>query len=502
MEESLRMSRKQRGSGSTILMDEYYGCEDPRFLEELRAVNSGGKLAGLADRWTKDRRPWAREQLFAYVDLPMNCQGHHVLVKRIFKYAEEKQDDEMMAAFLSAFDRIVRRKRRIRHVFDRSSQQWWEEEFLATPRNSILHKMTRTYRHPWTGKKITVDLPVKPDSRLFSHHTRSYLRRRAWRYFRHMGYQRPETYPRAIASALRRYREEDVASGENILDSWGLLQACFREDPALEFTSNRVNLKRGWTLAELTPSPRFAHLWRTRESMTILWSLVKEANSRFVRVWAMDMLRREHAKHVSELGPETLLELLDSHDEEVQDFAAELLGSARGLDTTPLSIWLRLVETKNPTALAVVCDVMKKHVNPDRLTLDTMLDFATSRPTPTARMGLEFLKERTIESVEDRISLSRLSQVQCAAVARESTTYALSFFQSPETYDREIVSDFFDSLLPEVRQSAWDAMKPGSAGHSDPLLWFRLLETPFDDVRLKLVDAVEQRARVSFSRLG
>ena len=45
-------------------------------------------------------------------------------------------------------------------------------------------------------------------------------------------------------------------------------------------------------------------------------------------------------------------------------------------------------------------------------------------------------------------------------------------------------------------------MKPGSAGHSDPLLWFRLLETPFDDVRLKLVDALEQRARVLLFQLG
>ena len=233
-----------------------------------------------------------------------------------------------------------------------------------------------------------------------------------------------------LLSALQRYRDEDVASGENILDNWGLLQACFRDDPALEFKSHQVNLKHGWTLADLTPSPRFAHLWRTRESMTILWSLVKEANSRFVRVWAMDMLRCEHATLVSELAPETLLELLDSHDGEVQDFAAALLQSARGLETTPLSIWLRLVQTKNPTALAVVCDVMKKHVNPDRLTLDTMLNFATSRPTPIARMGLELLKERTIESVEDRDSLSRLAQVQCAAVAAESTTYALSFFQA------------------------------------------------------------------------
>lgn len=491
------MLGKQGGSGSAILLDEYYGAEDSRFLEELRTIHAPGKLQGLANRWKKDRRPWARAQILAYLDAPLDCPGHHVLVKQLFKHAEEQRDDEVMAAFLVAFDRIVRRKRRMRYIYDASSEQWWEEEFLAHPRNSILPTMSRVYHDPYSGKRITVDIPIGPDSRLFSYHTRHYLRRRVWRYFRHMGYRQPEHYPRALALALMRYRDEDFSSGEHILDNWGLMQACYREHQALEFSSYKVDLKQNRALSELDASPRFPDLWKTRDSMTVLLSLTRNAKSRLVRVWAIELLQRDHAEHLSELGMETILELIDHDDEDVQNFAAHALQSVRGLETTPLTVWLRLIETGSPAALDVVCDVMRRHVTPDRLSLDQMLDIATARPTPVARMGLEFLKARAFESPEDRGALSRLAHANCSTLADELTTFALSFFQTPQTYDREIVSEFFDSILAEIRESAWNTMNPESPAYHDPILWFRLLETPFDDVRLKIVDALKRRAPVS-----
>ena len=64
--------------------------------------------------------------------------------------------------------------------------------------------------------------------RLFTNRTRYYLRRRAWRFFRWLGYARPAEYPAAIAPALQHYRDEDLEKGENILDSWALLNICFR----------------------------------------------------------------------------------------------------------------------------------------------------------------------------------------------------------------------------------------------------------------------------------
>src|SRR5262245_48375382 len=98
---------------STLFVDECFARQDEQFVDQMRAVRSPKYLAALADRWKHDPRPWAREQIFKYLALPMDRPGHHPVVKRLFKHAEEKRDDELMAAFLVAFDRLVRRRRRV-----------------------------------------------------------------------------------------------------------------------------------------------------------------------------------------------------------------------------------------------------------------------------------------------------------------------------------------------------------------------------------------------------
>ena len=43
-----------------------------------------------------------------------------------------------MAAFLVAFDRLVRRQRRMRYRYDYQTRQSWQEEQLFAPRDQIL----------------------------------------------------------------------------------------------------------------------------------------------------------------------------------------------------------------------------------------------------------------------------------------------------------------------------------------------------------------------------
>src|SRR5437588_704343 len=78
----------------------------------------------------------------------------------------------------------------------------------------------------------------------FSYHTRYYLRRRAWRYFRRIGFQRPDAYCAAIAEALVRYEDAELASGIDVLDSWTLVHACFGKHDVLDLRSaSHVRLK-------------------------------------------------------------------------------------------------------------------------------------------------------------------------------------------------------------------------------------------------------------------
>src|SRR6185437_1522052 len=91
---------------STLLIDESFSNQDDQFIDRLRLVRAPKYLAGLADRWKKDPRPWAHEQIFSYLALPLDRPGHHPVVKRLFKQAEANHDHALVAAFLVAFDRL------------------------------------------------------------------------------------------------------------------------------------------------------------------------------------------------------------------------------------------------------------------------------------------------------------------------------------------------------------------------------------------------------------
>jgi hypothetical protein len=92
-------------------------------------------------------------------------------------------------------------------------------------------------------------------------------------------------------------------------------------------------------------------------------------------------------------------------------------------------------------------------------------------------------------------SLAALADAQCPAVAEALCSWALAQLGAPDYYDVETVSRFFDSLTRETRKAAWAWLIPGSAGYNDPVLWSRLAETPFDDLRLLLVDHLALRVK-------
>jgi hypothetical protein len=492
--------RKDDGT-STLLVDESFASASDAFVDLVRSVWSPKYLAALADRWKQDPRPWAREQIFAYLALPFDRPGHQPVVKRLFKHAEAQQDDELMAAFLVAFDRMVRRERRMTYSYDFNSRQVTQEEQLRLPRNQLrpAHP-ARTGINPFTGEKVTFPATsggVPKNGRLYSYATRNYLRRRAWRYFRRMGYMRPVDYTRAIARALAIYRDADVAKGENILDSWGLLHAAFWRSPVIEFKKTSISLASGHSLGGLVAAPRFEPLWQTNSARQDLFRLVTTANSRLVRVWAMQLLKQHHTGTFQSLTADDLLALLDHADEEVQQFGASLLSENASIDSWPIEVWLQLLNTRNVSALATICDTMAQRVRPDRLTIAQCIDLACARATPVAKMGLAWLRERSSNNVPDRSAYLRLARAECEAIGEEVAAFGLGVVASADVYRTDSASEFFDSLNPAVRRGAFDWLTPVSPGYQDPALWSRLTETPYDDIQLRLVAALNERVKNS-----
>ncbi len=496
------MARPAADRPSLLLVEEYFDAEDERFLAAVRTRYPPAELAAFADRWKKDPRPWARRQIFLYLSLPLEVPGHHPVVKRLFKHAEQTGDDELMGAFLHVFDCLVRRvrKKRRRWTYDpvtrRSTVE--EEDILHLPANTLAPWKVQQYRNPRTGQ--TIEYPfhnamARRGALLFSLATRRYLRRRAWRYFRHLAYKQPEVrYLSAIASALGRYEDKDLQRGEDLLESWGLMHACFHGHDALEFKPQGVRLREGRSLSELTPAPYRPELWKDVVGFSMLLTILTGAPARCVRTWARQMLEREHAQRLKQLDPELLVQLLDSADEEVQQFAAQLLGSLEQAAHWPIEFWLRLLETKDPAAIALICEAMQKHVRGDRLNLEQCLSLATARATPVAKLGLALLKERKFATAAERGLLIRIAAAKCGALGQDLATWTLSVVGTAATYDREVVLALLDSLLTEIRAGAWNWLQAGPPIPEDPVLWCRLLETPYEKLRLALVDRLQHKA--------
>lgn len=470
-----------------MVVEEALASGDSRFVELIRACEDGKGLARIVERWKKDFRPWAREQIFAYLKEPMNRPNHHVVVKRLFKHAYVNGDDEVVGAFMVAFDRLVERRKVRRH-----------RVISWRPYRSETDEALVAWADVIPPNRTSNDLRFIPISQfdLFSNRTRNYLRRRAWRYFRRLGHQKPERYVPALAGALARYREEALADGLKILNSWSLMHACFGESDAVKFTADHANLAREARLDQMV-APYFEELWAKADAAGPLVELVFKAEARLVRLWAVQLLRKHHRDHLNQLSFEVLLKLLDHTDPEVAQFGAQLLESTSGLEKLDLATWLKLLETTNLTALGLIAQAMRKHVVPGRLTLAQTVELACARPVPVARLGMEFLKQRNIATAADRAALARLAEAKCGAVGREAAGFALAIIGSAGLYGADNVSRFFDSLTASVRAGAWDWLTEKSPGWNDPALWSRLIETPYDDVRLKLITALEDRARMA-----
>ena len=458
-----------------LLAEEYFATENAAFLEVIRKVNQPKSLAALADRWKKDPRPWAREQVLAYVAQPFTCPGHQPVIKHLFKHAEESGDHEVLVTFLVAFDRLVRREIRTKRHWDFRARTAYEEEKLVTPRDVI-------------------GVHFRGNGKLFKYRTRYYLRRRAWRYFRRLGHREPMKYVPAIVNALARYQDADLEKGENILDSWSLVHACFGESDALEFGATHIELKEGRTLGELTPAPAFPDAWKKSESAPMVLALAVRAGSRLVRLWAMQLFQREHTSYTVSL--DQILSLLEHDEADVQQFGAKLLESSGVLATLPVSAWFKLLQTKNQEALQLICDAFAKHVSDERLDLAQVVELACVRPVPVARLGQKYLQTRPVSSAAEREQICALANAKCSAIAGELTVWALKFLGTKENYQCDQVIRFFDSNQDKSRAAAWTWLVADSPGISDAALWSRLAETPHDDLRLRVIDFLQRQTKL------
>ena len=451
---------------SPLILAELYEAGDEAFLEHLvRHRGSFKPLLPVVEKWKKDPRPWARGLRISFARDGRLTGDNRVVFKRLFKQAWHDGDHDLMGAFMHRTDGFLRRRRATRYV--------WENRTTRT-----VEVLRSSPRH---GNSV------------FSAPTTHYLRRRAWRYFRRLGFRDPAAYVPAAARAMARYTDDDVRAGENLLDNWGLMHACFGRSDVLTFDRRHTHVTHGRSLAELAAAPMFERHWAADASAAVLLALLVDADCRPVRVWAIQLLRRHHSAALAAVDAELLARLIDHTDADVAAFAVEVLTTANVAGTLPVATWLRLLGTRNGTVVSAVADAFRRHVNFERVTLAQAVQIATSPATPVARLGLDVLGQRPVRNDADRAALAELAAARCEAMGDAVARLALGKLNVAGAYRRSQVVAFFDSRLKSVRAGAFEALGETSPAAADPGFWAALLESPYDDVRGALVERLKHR---------
>jgi len=400
----------------------------------------------------------------------------------------------------------------------------WTEDKIQVHRDTTMPrgKVSR-YRNPRTGEKLSLpgfagilqtigDRGARGSSellaplsdkqqaklgrlRLFSVHTRHYLRRRTWRYFRRLGKKSPERYVPAVCEALKLYEDHDVATGLELIDNWGLMHILFHFSPALEAKPHGWTTAEGHTLAELEPAPIYEKLWQA--APTALIGLLKESRCRPVRQWAVRMIRRDSEHILGCLSLEELLALLAHEDAEVVSLAAEALRHRPDLQTLSPDRWLEFLETpKTPSeaALEILCELIGLNLKAEKVSLEQAVRLAASRPLSVARLGFTWLKTKRPETEADCRALLGLLEAEGELLRPEMVRWARTQLSGSPHFQTAWLLEYLDCGHADVREEGWAWLLEEPRARDDINLWRRLLESPYDDVRLKLVAALEARA--------
>jgi hypothetical protein len=464
-------ARLMAGGASWLLLEEHFKSEDARFLDELFAADAEKKLKALADRWSKDQRPFAREILLRYIDDGCDRPHHRPLVKKLYKNAEEKGDDEVLARFMVAFDRLLHRELVKVDFYD------WQSRTTSTR-----HELR-------AGADVPRSLSNANRESRFSVKTRIYLARRVSRYFRNLGKKDKERYYRAMKGAIVLYEDDALAKPEQLLDAWSLLHVLYHGSAVIVRSPRGARLAHGRALRELTPKPLFPEVWNRPDD---LLAIVEEARSRTVRGFALALLRENHAQVLRTLPLARLLKWLKSSKEDLQLVAVDQLEHSPALLTLPIGDWLSLLEIDNLLVLPKITALFEKNVAPTRLDLGQCVRLACAQTGPVAELGLRWLRERTIGAHEIRAVLP-LAEAKAPVVREDAVKWLVSEIQKRPESRPEDLREVIDSKFADARAVALPVVEAEPRFEKSPILWSALAESPHDEVRMYLVQHLEAR---------
>jgi hypothetical protein len=233
----------------------------------------------------------------------------------------------------------------------------------------------------------------------------------------------------------------------------------------------------------------FAPLWNAAPAALV--DVLTEARCRPVRQWAIQLLKRDHPGVLANLPLDLLLRWLGHESPELVMLAAELLRGGTALANVPLERWLAMLETPDATILELLTELMAGHFPPEKVSLLQAVEVARRRPLALARLGFGWLRTKTPATEEDCQALLGLREAGAASLRGDMVRWARSVLGASAFLQPAWVLEYLDSRHREVRDEGWSWLQEEPRARDDVQLWQRLLESPYDDVRLRMLDYLE-----------
>jgi hypothetical protein len=109
-------------------------------------------------------------------------------------------------------------------------------------------------------------------------------------------------------------------------------------------------------------------------------------------------------------------------------------------------------------------------------------------------MGFTWLKKKTPASPDECRTILALAEAEAEPLRAEMVRWARSVLTGSPHFQVDWVLELLDGRHEDVRREAWAwfMAEPRAAG--EIMLWQRLLESPYDDIRLRLATLLEEHA--------
>jgi hypothetical protein len=474
----------------TMILEELLDAGDPRFWDELlkarepapkhrhgqdrRKPLPRSKLTGFADKWVKHPSDFARRMLLRYVDDGCDRLGQRPLVRRILALAEEREDRELLAHLVVAFDRLIVLRKQNRYRYDVRQMLPTLVRVVPSARDMRRRGERPPYPLAFTGR------------------TRQYLRRRALRPFRMVGYRDNGQFIAGALEVLSLYEDRHLDTPEKLIASYSLLRLLHANSDVLTTDGRRIAVRMGKQLAELSPAPMHPDAWA--QSFDVVYGALPRMRALFVRRQVALLLERTHAEALTALDLLAIRPLLRSQYADLAALGARLLARSKGGESLPVKEWLALAEIDDPTALAAVAERMAKVVLPARVTIAEAARLAISKHGGIAELGTSILTAKAITRPEDLAEAMRAVSAPSGTARSAIVGWLTTKIVDPKLGTALHLRDLLDARYVDARAAGLALLGSEARFADDTTLWAALSESPYDDARTFLLKHLDVRA--------